>query len=91
MFDYFSRHNRYSDWEAELRVNKSMRNSVRSARTIQGSFFDRVPGKPFVFFIYSYFFRLGFRDGRTGLHYALALSFYYWQISMKVQERKFHA
>ena len=87
LYDYFARHNRYSDWESELIVNPSMSKSVRTNRTLQGRIFDRVPFKPFVFFIYSYIFRMGFRDGKAGFHYALALSFYYWQISLKAQER----
>ena len=91
LFDYFSRHNRYSDWEAELRINPIMQRSVRNARTTQGAIFDRMPGKPFLFFLYSYIYRFGWRDGRVGLNYALALSFYYWQISIKVQEKNLHA
>jgi len=91
LYDYFSRHNRYSDWEAELRMNSKMQKSVRDARTTQGALFDRMPGKPFLFFVYSYIYRFGWRDGRAGFNYALALSFYYWQISIKVQEKKLHA
>jgi len=88
MFDYFSRHNRYSDWEAHLRVNSDDRMSVRRAKSFQGRIFDRIPGKPFALFIYSYFLRLGFLDGKAGLNYGLALAFYYWQISLKVDESK---
>jgi glycosyltransferase involved in cell wall biosynthesis len=91
LFDYFSRHNRYSDWEAELRINARMRESVRKVRTRQGAIFDKFPGKPLLFFLYSYFWKSGWRDGRVGFSYALALSFYYWQISIKVFERKYNA
>lgn len=91
LFDYFARHNRYSDWEAELRMNPKMQWDVRNAKTSQGAIFDRIPGKPFFFFVYSFLFRFGWRDGRAGLNYALALSFYYWQISIKVQEKRIHA
>ncbi len=86
LYGYFSRHNRYSDWEAYLRVHPSVREGVASARSRQGKLFDRIPGKPFVFFVYAYLIRQGFRDGRAGLHYALALSFYYWQIYVKTLE-----
>lgn len=88
LFDYFSRHNRYSDWEAELRLNISMQKQVRGLRTRQGRFFDYLPWKPLVFFLYSYFWRSGWRDGREGFNYSIALSFYYWQISIKVLERR---
>jgi glycosyltransferase involved in cell wall biosynthesis len=91
LYDYFARHNRYSDWEAELRLNKNMRNSVRKSRSIQGEIFDRVPFKPVFFFLYSYFFRFGWRDGKAGFNYSLALSFYYWQISVKTLEKKINA
>jgi len=88
LYDYFARHNRYSDWESELRVNKDMSKNVRLNRTLQGRIFDRIPFKPLFFFLYSFLVRAGWRDGRAGLNYALALSFYYWQISVKVQERR---
>ena len=91
LFDYFSRHNKYSDWEAELRMNPKMKESVRNLRTSQGAFFDKLPCKPLLFFIYSYLIKSGWRDGRSGFHYSLALSFYYWQISVKVLERRRNA
>jgi glycosyltransferase involved in cell wall biosynthesis len=86
LYEYFGRHNRYSDWEAQLRVNKDMSKNVRSNRTLQGRIFDRIPFKPLFFFLYSFVIRAGWKDGRAGFNYALALSFYYWQISLKVQE-----
>lgn len=89
LYDYFARHNRYSDWEAELRVNDSLRKEVSSKRSLQGRVFDRIPLKPFNFFCYSYIFRSGWRDGRAGFHYAMALSFYYWQIYLKSLERSY--
>jgi len=91
LFDYFARHNRYSDWEAELRVNPEMRESVRNMRTKQGKIFEKLPAKPFFFFLYSYFIRSGWRDGKIGFNYAVALSFYYWQISIKTLEKRINA
>lgn len=87
IFGYFARHNRYSDWEAYLRTDKALQAEVRPLRSGQGQIFDRLPFKPFLFFLYSYVLRSGWRDGRAGLDYALALSFYYWQIEVKVRER----
>ena len=83
---WFDRHNRYSDWEAHLRVEDLTRRTVLSDRSRQGRIFDRVPFKPLFFFAYSYVARLGFLDGRAGLDYALALSGYYWQIGLKIRE-----
>lgn len=82
---WFDRHNRYSDWEAGLRARHASR-QVQQNRSRQGRLFDRVPGKPVAFFMYGYLFRRGFLDGRAGFDYALALTFYYWQIGLKVRE-----
>lgn len=81
---YFDRHNRYSDWEAVLRQNAERSTSVE--RTARGKLWARVPFKSLVFFIYSYVLKLGFLDGRAGFHYAMANSFYYWQIGLKTQQ-----
>ncbi|WP_207345847.1 glycosyltransferase family 2 protein [Arthrobacter sp. E3] len=83
---WFDRHNRYSDWEAHLRTRPQARTHTASARSRQGQLFDRVPFKPFIFFLYSYFFKQGMRDGRAGFDYAFALSHYYWQIDLKTRE-----
>ncbi|TCU44468.1 glycosyltransferase family 2 protein [Curtobacterium sp. PhB146] len=83
---WFDRHNRYSDWEAHLRLKRDVRTAVAQRRTRQGQLFDRVPFKPAAFFLYSYLFRAGFLDGRAGFDYAFALSAYYWQIGVKTRE-----
>ena len=88
LFSYFARHNCYSDWEAYLRLHPSVRSQVRRIRSSQGRLFDAVPFKPLTFFLYSYIIRGGWRDGRTGLDYALALAFYYWQIDIKTREQR---
>jgi hypothetical protein len=81
---YFDRHNRYSDWEAVLRQDASNRGDVE--RTTRGKLWARIPFKPLAFFTYSYLAKSGFRDGSAGFHYALANSFYYWQIGLKTQQ-----
>jgi glycosyltransferase involved in cell wall biosynthesis len=80
---WFARHNRYSDWEAWLHRHPDVRATVRSLKTRQGRLFDRLPFKSVLFFLYCYLVKQGFRDGRAGFHYALALSFYRWQIHLK--------
>lgn len=85
---WVDRHNRYSDWEAYLRLHPERLRAVRSLRSRQGRMFDRLPFKPLIFFLYSYLVRQGFRDGRPGLNYALALTFYYWLIDVKVREAR---
>ncbi|MFC7926851.1 glycosyltransferase family 2 protein [Microbacterium laevaniformans] len=83
---WFARHNRYSDWEAHLRMNAQLRKDIASKRTLKGRIFDRVPLKPLLFFTYAYIVRGGFLDGRAGFDYAIALSNYYWQIGVKTRE-----
>jgi glycosyltransferase involved in cell wall biosynthesis len=86
LYEYFSRHNRYSDWEARM---LHMREPVsEQSRSRLGRLAVKLPAKPAVFFAYSYVFRLGFLDGAAGFSYAIALSFYYWQISLKIRELK---
>lgn len=82
---WFERHNRYSDWEAHLRVQGG-HGRVNRNRTQQGRLFAAVPFKPVAFFIYSYIVRRGFLDGRSGFAWATAYSFYYWMIVVKERE-----
>lgn len=86
LFDYFARHNRYSDWEAHLRLHGDSRREVAKNRSRLGRVFDRVPFKPVVFFLYAFVVKRGFLDGAPGFHYAVANAFYHWQSIVKFQE-----
>lgn len=83
---WFARHNRYSDWEAHLRMSPDARRDIARRRTAKGRVFDAVPFKPVLFFVYAYVAKAGFLDGRAGLDYATALATYYWQIGVKHRE-----
>jgi glycosyltransferase involved in cell wall biosynthesis len=83
---WFDRHNRYADWEAWLEHHPQVREQIRRAKTRQGQLFHRAPFKPLLSFGYAYLVRRGFLDGRAGLDYALAMSFYRWQIGLKTRE-----
>lgn len=83
---WFDRHNKYSDWEAYLRTHPAAKKSAAKRRSLQGRIFDKAPAKPLLFFLYSFIYKQGFRDGRPGFDYAFALSSYYWQIELKVRE-----
>lgn len=83
---WFERHNRYSDWEAHLRLQAHRRRAVAANRSLKGQLFERVPFKPLAFFVYGYVLRLGFLDGRPGFDYHFALTAYYWQIALKERE-----
>jgi glycosyltransferase involved in cell wall biosynthesis len=89
LFHYFDRHNRYSDWEAKLRLvgELPLRDELQpGTRGLQKRIFNAVPFKGPLAFMAFYFGRLGFLDGRAGYHYALAKAFYYWQIRVKQLE-----
>ena len=88
LYDYFARHNRYSDWEAHLRDRRELSDAVRDARSERGRRYADLPLKPAAFFFYSYVARQGFLDGRAGFHYAIAHAFYFWQISVKRLEQR---
>jgi glycosyltransferase involved in cell wall biosynthesis len=84
LFDYFARHNRYSDWEAHLRLQD--RGEINKSRSARARRYSRVPFKPAAVFFYSYLLRAGMLDGAEGFHYAMAQTFYYWQISAKTHD-----
>ena len=52
----------------------------------QGQIFHKAPFKPLLSFAYAYVYKRGFLDGRAGFDYALAMSFYRWQIALKSRE-----
>ncbi|GAB6988092.1 glycosyltransferase family 2 protein [Paenibacillus pini] len=92
LFDYFAKHNRYSDWEAVVRSNGAMSNLNESQiwiRTLQKRIFHQLPLKWAVSFLHSYVMKLGFLDGAAGFHYAFARCVYYWQIGIKIKELRY--
>lgn len=85
LYDYISRHNRYSDWEAFVRTHSGVRKQIAAVRSSGGVKFQRLPFKPLIFFLYSFLYKKGFLDGRQGFDYAIAHSFYFWQIDAKTR------
>ena len=97
LFHHFERHNIYSDWEALLRTRYRKRDrdgeitarlfgSAMERRRFAKQLFLRSPGKPLIFFLYSYIIRAGFLDGRAGLSYNLLKAIYWYQVSLKERE-----
>jgi glycosyltransferase involved in cell wall biosynthesis len=77
---YIDRHNRYSTWEAFIRshsidtgsygqnqVQPRLFGNVQERRRWVKRFLIRIPGEPWLWFFYHFFFRLGFLEGRRGL------------------------
>jgi len=78
--DYIEHMNRYSSLGAEMAVGKGHR----------GFSFLNIVVRPWATFVYNYFFRLGFLDGREGLllhlYHAVYVSWKYakaWEVSRK--------
>jgi glycosyltransferase involved in cell wall biosynthesis len=91
LYHYFDKHNRYSDWEASLRV-KGLMNDPREAnvgiRSMLKRVFNALPFKAPAAFLHSYVICFGFLDGKAGLDFAVARAMYYWQIGLKSREIK---
>ena len=100
LFCWIERHNRYSNWEAQVYYN--VLTGQGDNETIGGSLFGdavkrkrflkkiwvRLPFKPFLRFILFYFIQLGFLDGKAGYIYGRLLSQYEYQIGVKLYELK---
>jgi hypothetical protein len=93
---FFARHNIYSDWEALTRSKRQVQargeviprlfgTASERRRWLKQRFFS-MPARPFIYFIYSYFFRLGFLDGRQGFIFNVLKSCYWYQIAVKEYE-----
>jgi len=94
---HFARHNLYSDWEALLRTRYGTRNqtgeikphlfgSAVERRRFLKQCFLKLPGKPWLYFLYAYVLRGGFLDGRPGFIYNVLKAFYWYQIGIKEYE-----
>lgn len=99
---WFERHNRYSSMEAE-RIFLETVGRVEGPAPGIGDLFNRdptvkrrflkhwlyrTPGRPLIVFFYLYVFRLGFLDGAAGFRYSVMRTFYEYQISCKILEKR---
>lgn len=101
IFHWLERHNRYSNWEA--RVYYNLLTGMGEGGTIGANLFGdsvqrkrflkriwvRLPFKPTIRFMLSYFIRFGFLDGKAGYIYARLLSQYEYQIGVKLYELQY--
>lgn len=91
LYHYFERHNRYSDWEAHVRLHGLTASAAESQmrhRRVLKALFRRAPFKGVVAFLYSYVVKAGFLDGAPGFHFAVSRLFYYWQTGLKMREMR---
>lgn len=85
---YIAKHNSYSSWEAKRYLQLDKRNAKLTFRQkVKYSLLDSWLLGGF-YFIYAYFFRLGFLDGKAGLLFGLFKVQYFFHIKCKISELK---
>ena len=86
---YIQKHNEYSTWEAYRFIENHKFYKGNLTRRQKLKYFLMWTGMlPYIYFIFTYFFKLGFLDGRTGLYLALYKAQYFFQIQTKISELK---
>ena len=96
---FVARHNRYSDLEAaEIArpASDRMRGSFMGSwaerrRALKDRVWFRMPMRPVVRFIWMYFVKRGFLDGRRGLLFCYLIAMYDFLIDVKLLERQLAA
>lgn len=98
---YFDRHNTYSSMEA-VEIYRSL-NGLNNKSVISGGLLSKGPARrrflknfayryllarPLFKFMWMYFLKLGFLDGRMGFRFSILHAFYDYQISLKLNELK---
>jgi glycosyltransferase involved in cell wall biosynthesis len=79
---WVEKHNRYAVWEAamfERFLNEPIPTTIGPGKRFKRQLkkiYLRLPMRPLVRFLYAYFVRLGFLDGRPGLVFCSLLAFY---------------
>jgi glycosyltransferase involved in cell wall biosynthesis len=92
---YIQKHNEYSNWDARVWLEGEANSAelppalfgtqAQRRRWFRKKFFS-LPGSPILFFIYKYFFRLGFLDGVPGLIYCGFQGMQFFHIKAKIYE-----
>ena len=94
--DWLDKHNQYSTMEAVEAVKQAengkidlsglfAKNGLQRRRTLKNLSY-RLPARPWLKFIYMYFLRLGFLDGRPGLTYCSLQALYEYFTVLKLKE-----
>jgi glycosyltransferase involved in cell wall biosynthesis len=98
VYHFIERHNRYSNWDA--RVYRNLARGEHGSKNIGARLFGsplerkryfkllwaRLPFRPLLRFIWMYFIRLGFLDGRPGLIFCTLMTMHEAVISAKLYE-----
>jgi glycosyltransferase involved in cell wall biosynthesis len=92
---YILKHDEYSNWDARVWMEGEsshrelppslLGTEAQRRRWLKKKFFP-LPGSPLLFFLYKYFFRMGFIDGIPGLIYCGFQGIQFFHIKAKVYE-----
>jgi glycosyltransferase involved in cell wall biosynthesis len=99
IYHFVERHNRYSNWDAKVYAN--LAGGVAATSSIHASLFGsplerkrfikrmwaRLPFRPALRFLWMYFFKLGFLDGKPGLIFCVLMTMHEAVISAKMYEQ----
>lgn len=98
---YITKHNHYSTWEANLRfsylqygqygissISPNIFGNFQEVRRFFKLIVIRLPFEGYIWFLYHYFFRLGFLDGTRGLIAARFRKSYIDQVNAKIFEKR---
>ncbi len=100
IYHFIERHNRYSNWEA--RVYSNLAAGESGASSVKASMFgspierkrfikqlwSRMPFRPMLRFVWMYFVKLGFLDGRAGLIFCTLMTMHEAVIAAKIYEQQ---
>jgi len=92
---FIEKHNRYSNWEARVALDRFLRNSGQSLQKKEVGTLRRLkklsqhlPFRPVLRFMYVYLWQLGFLDGKEGYHFARLHALYEYLCVVKTIELK---
>jgi glycosyltransferase involved in cell wall biosynthesis len=91
IFTWIEKHNRYSNWEAEVEVSGARSDANAIGRKLAGkralrTWSRRLPFRPALRFFYSYVLRRGFLDGYEGYVFCRLLAMYEMLSAFKARE-----
>jgi len=87
---WIDRHQRYADWKAEQMMKKDLiaQGSFEGKRIIEKLGTRTGLLSPLLRFLYHYFIKKGFLDGKPGLIYSFMMSYYQFMIYLYFLEKK---
>ncbi len=90
---FVEKHNRYSNWEARVALDRFLKGSSRSLQSKEVGLRRRIkqisqylPSRPLLRFLYVYLWQLGIADGREGYHFARLHALYEYLCVVKTLE-----